>query len=164
MLEEEGGCLPPERGGLSSLPPCSGLFNHQITGPSSGNRGEKKAPASLARVPAKPYTPGWAWGEEGRDSGFQGLSSQLKKGGTGGAEGSETSRIPISRRTLATPKPTLLPTLQPQHLRLAPTHVVLKGHVLPGHTHVGLGDAGLDDHLPQELGVQLPAAEMRREA
>ena len=44
-----------------------------------------------------------------------------------------------------------------------PTHMVLKGHILPGHAHVGLGDARLDDHFPQELSIQLPGGEARRE-
>lgn len=41
--------------------------------------------------------------------------------------------------------------------------MVLKGHILPGHTHVGLGDARLDDHFPQELRIQLPGGEEGRE-
>ena len=41
--------------------------------------------------------------------------------------------------------------------------MVLKGHILPGHTHVGLGNARLDNHFPQELRIQLPAGDKGKE-
>lgn len=50
-------------------------------------------------------------------------------------------------------KSTPVPILQPQSLLPTPTHMVLKGHILPGHTHVGLGNARLYDHFPQELRI-----------
>lgn len=53
------------------------------------------------------------------------------------------------------PRPWSLPIL-------SPTHVVFKGHVLSGHAHVGLGNARLDNHFPQELSIQFPAGEERR--
>lgn len=43
------------------------------------------------------------------------------------------------------------------------TYMIFKGHVLPGYTHVGLGDARLDDHFPQELRIEPSAGEESRE-
>lgn len=36
------------------------------------------------------------------------------------------------------------------------THVVLHGDVLSGTARLCLGNAGLDDHLPEKLGILLP--------
>lgn len=41
--------------------------------------------------------------------------------------------------------------------------MVLKGHILPGYTHVGLGNARLDNHLSQELRIEPPEGETCRE-
>lgn len=44
------------------------------------------------------------------------------------------------------------PPLPPRSAHTAnPTYMVLKGHVLSGHTHVGLRNARLNNHLSQEL-------------
>lgn len=42
------------------------------------------------------------------------------------------------------------------------TYMVLKGHILPGYTHVGLGNARLDNHFSQELRIEPPAGVKRR--
>lgn len=39
------------------------------------------------------------------------------------------------------------------------THMVLHGHVFSRQAHVGFGDSRLDDHLLQELGVNVPVTE-----
>lgn len=40
------------------------------------------------------------------------------------------------------------------------THVILHRHVFSGKAQVGVGNAGLDDHLLQELGVHLSVRPM----
>ena len=53
--------------------------------------------------------------------------------------------------------------LSSAHAYMNPTYMVLKGHILPEYTHVGLGNARLDNHLSQELRIDPPAGETRRE-
>lgn len=43
-----------------------------------------------------------------------------------------------------------------------PSYMVLEGHILPGYTHVGLGNARLNNHLSQELRIEAPAGEKSR--
>lgn len=96
-------------------------------------------------------------------SGPPSLATQHRKEELGGPEGTDTRLHlpPGMQGALPAPRPPPLHILYPGSLLATSTHVVLKSHILPGHTHVGLGNARLDDHFPQELGIQLPAGDKR---